>query len=196
MNKLKELYVYTKKKGLNDTLKRIYSNYFHILTFILYKRDLNDGFSGIMLDPKFRCAEGNLELLKKERQLRKDLPREFYVDQTHGGKLFYLVYYRDELAYIHWIFRKGEYSRFFKIQDESTIEFNYNVTLPKFRGNRLQAKTMNYICEDLKNKGYKMVVGAVSTGNILSMKGMARTGLKEFKRVKSFFSYVKKVKIV
>jgi len=195
MNKLKELSIYIKKKGLNDALKRIYSNYFHILNFILYKRDLNDGFTGITLDSKFRCIEGNLELLKRERKARENLPREFYVDQTHHGKLYYLVYDKDELAYIHWLFRKGEYSKFFKIQDESTIELNYNITLPKFRGNRLQAKTMNYICEDLKNKGYKMVIGAVSTGNILSMKGMARTGLKEFKRVKSYFSLVKKTKV-
>jgi len=195
VNKLKELWIYVIKKGLKDTLQRLYSNYFHILTFILYKRELDDGFSGIMLDGDYRCVEGSLHLLNRERDGRKDLPREFYIDKTHGGKLFYLVYRIDKLAYIHWIFRKGEYSRFFDIQDESTVEFNYNITLPEFRGNRLQAKSMNYICEDLRKKGYKRAVGAVSVGNVLSIKGMNRTGLKEFKRVKSYFSFVKKRKV-
>jgi len=195
MSKVRELYIYALKKGLKDTLQRIYSNYFHILTFILYKRELDDGFSGIMLDGDYRCVEGNLDMLDKLRKERDDLPREFYIDQTHGGRLFYLVYSRDELAYIHWVFRKGEYSRFFDIKDESTVEFNYNITLPKFRGNRLEAKTMNYICEDLRKKGYKRAVGAVSVGNVLSIKGMNRTGLKEFKRVKSYFSFVKKRKV-
>jgi hypothetical protein len=195
MTKLRELYIYALKKGLKDTLHRLYSNYFHILTFILYKRDLDDGFLGIMLDGDYKCIMGNLDLLVKVRKARNDLPREFYIDQTHGGKLFYLVYFRDALAYIHWIFRKGEYSRFFDIQDETTVEFNYNTTLPKFRGSRLQAKTMNYICEDLKKKGYKRVLGAVAVTNVLSIKGMNRTGLKEFKRVKSYFSFVKKTKV-
>ncbi len=148
-----------------------------------------------MLDDGYRRVEGNLGLLNKECEGRTDLPREFFIDQTHGGKIFYLVYYGNELAYIHWIFRKGEYSRFFKIQDDTTVEFNYNITLLKFRGNRLQAKTMNYICEDLKKKGYKKVLGAVAVGNVLSIKGMNKTGLKEFKRVKSFFSVVKKTRI-
>jgi len=195
MTKLRELYIYALKKGLKDTLQRIYSNYFHVLTFILYKRELDDGFSGIMLDQDYRCVEGSLDLLNRERKARNDLPREFYIDQTHGGKLFYLVYRKDELAYIHWIFRKREYSRFFDIQDETTVEFNYNTTLPKFRGNRLQAKAMNYICEDLRKKGYKRVLGAVAVSNVLSIKGMNRTGLKEFKRVKSYFSFVKKTKV-
>lgn len=195
MTKLRELYIYALKKGLRDTLQRIYSNYFHINTFILDKRELDDGFSGIMLDGDFRCVEGSLNVLNRERDGRKDLPREFYIDQTHGGKLFYLVYWKDELAYIHWIFRKGEYSRFFDIQDESTFEFNYNITLPKFRGNRLQAKTMNYICEDLKKKGYKRAVGAVAVGNVLSIKGKSRAGMKEFKRVKSYFSFLRKTSV-
>lgn len=192
INKLRELCVYFIKKGFKDTVQRIYSNYFHVVTFILYKRELDDGYLGIVFDQDFRCIEGNLHLLKREREARKDLPREFYVDRTHGGKVFYLVYYRDELAYIHWIFRKGEYSRCFDIQDEVTVEFNYNLTLPQFRGNRLQAKTMNYICEDLRKKGYKRAVGAVAAGNVLSIKGMNRTGLKEFRRVKSYFSFLRK----
>jgi hypothetical protein len=193
--KMLELYIYFSRKGFKDTLLRLYSNYFHVLNFILYKRDICDGFTGISLEPQFRCIESDLDLLRKERKANRNLPREFYIDQSHGGKFFYLVYHENEIAYIHWIFRRGEYSRFFSIQDDAIFEFNYNFTLPKFRGNRLQAKTMNYICEDMKRKGFKIALGAVSTGNILSVKGMAKTGLKEFRRVHSYFSFVKKTKV-
>jgi len=195
MSRLMELWVYARKKGLRDTVRRILSRYFHVQTFILYKRELDDGFLGIMPERDFTVVEGNLDDLKRIRSQRGDLPREFYVDETHGGRLFYLVYFKAELAYIHWVFRKGEYSRFFDIQDETTFEFNYNFTLPQFRGNRLQARTMNYICEHLKEKGYKRAVGAVAAGNVLSIKGMHRTGLKEFKRVRSYFSFVRKTKV-
>jgi hypothetical protein len=195
MRKIRELYTYASKKGLKDTLQRIYSNYFHVLTFVLYKYELDDGFSGITIDGDYQCVEGSPTLLDRERDGRKDLPREFYLDKTHEGKLFYLVYKRDELAVIYWIFKKGEYSRFFDIQDESTFEFNYNITLPEFRGNRLQARTMNYISEDLRKKGFKRALGAVSAENIFGMKAMDRTGLKEFKRAKSYFSFVRKTKV-
>ncbi len=193
--KLKELYLYILKKGFKATISRIYSNYCHIQSFILYEVNLDNDFISISLDPKFKCIEGNIELLNKIRKKRKDLPREFYVDKTHGGNLFYLVYCNNELAYIHWIFRKGEYSRFFNIQDDKTVEFNYNFTLPDFRGNRLQAKAMNYICSDLKRKGYKKALGAVASTNIISRKGMDRTAFKEFKRVNSYFSYVQKTRV-
>lgn len=194
MNKCRELYYFLNKKGIKNTLIRMGSRYFHIITFILYKRVLNDSFSGIILDPDFTCIDGDLELLNRERVAMPDLPREFYIDKTHGSNFFYVVYYKDKLAHILWVIRKGEYSRFFDIQDEATVEINYIITLPKFRGNRLQAKTINYVCEDLRKKGYKMVLCAVSVGNILSIKGLARTGLKEFERVKSYFSFVKKQK--
>ena len=195
MKKIKQLYFYIKKKGLNDTIQRIYLNYCHIQSFILYEQSLDDNFLGISLEPEFKCIKGNIDLLNKIRKNRKDLPREFYIDESHGGNFFYLVYCQKEVAYIHWIFRKGEYSRFFDIHDDKTVEFNYNFTLPKFRGNRLQAKTMNYISKELKAKGYKKTLGAVASTNILSKKGMNRTGHKEFKIVNSYFSYVKKTKI-
>jgi len=195
MNKLKELYIYTSKKGIKDTVSRIKTKYCHITPFFLFLKNLDKPYSGITLDNCFKCVQGNLELLNEMREKINNLPREFYVDKTHGGKTFYLVYHKNEIAYIHWIFKKGEYSRFFDIQDENTFEINYIIALPKFRGNRLQAKAINYTCNDLKQKGYKRVISAVSKGNILSIKGMKRAGLKEFKKVKSFYSFVKKTKV-
>ncbi len=195
MKKIRELYVYYKKKGLRETVHRIKSRYFSINTFLLYKRNLKDNFSGIMPDSDYRCVEGNMQLLIEARKIRDDLPREFYIDETHGGKVFYIVYWQDEIVYIHWIFRNGEYSRFFNIQDKSTVEINYMMTIPKFRGKRIQAKAINSTCEDLKEKGVSTVICAVSDGNTNSIKGLLRTGLKEFKRVKSYFSFVSRTLI-
>lgn len=195
MRKIRELYYYVSKKGLLETLLRLRDKYFKVNTFILYERELNDDFNGIKLDSEYRCVEGTLDMLRDIRKRHESLPREFYLDQTHGGKFFYLIFSGDEVVYIHWLLRKGEYSRFFDIRDEDVIEFNYNITLPAYRGNRLQAKAMNHICEELKKKGYKRALGAVAATNTFSVKSMRRTGLTEFNRVKSRFSLVKKIQI-
>lgn len=196
VRKIKELCLFTKKKGLKSTVERVYRNYFHIISFVLYKKELTGTCTGIALDPVFNCLQGNIDLLQRERSERDDLPREFYIDETHGATtIFYLVYFKDELAGIYWVFRKGEYSRFFSIQDESTVELNYIFTLPAFRGNRLQAKAINFICKDLKEKGYGKVVVAVSSTNILSIKGLNRSCCEEFKTVKSYFSFVSKIAV-
>jgi len=196
MRKIPELATYFRKKGLIETWKRGRSRYLGVRTFILYKRDLFDGFKGTTLDGNFSCVRGNLNLLTELREKRKDLPREFYIDQTHGGDMFYLVYCKNEVAYIHWIFKRGQYSRFFNIKNDKTVELNYNITLPQFRGHRLQTRSVNFICEDLKEQGYTSALGAIAAGNILAQKGMAGTGFKEIGKVKSYFSYVKKMKVV
>lgn len=192
MNKIFELLKYYQKKGFWETLKRIKTRYFTITKFILYKRNLDEEYLGIELDPDYNVIIDDFDFLNEMRLKRNDLPREFYIDKTHGGRHFYVVLKGEEIAYIHWVLLKGDYSRFFNLKDGNTVELNYNITLPVFRGNRLMAKTINFICHDLKKKGYRTLVGAVSKGNILSHKSMHKAGFYEFNEVFSFFSLVKK----
>lgn len=152
-------------------------------------------FNGRELDPEYTVIIDDLSVLDKLRKERDDLPREFYVDKTHGGKKFHLVLLDSEPVYIHWLFGKGEFSKFCDIQDEKTVELQFGYTMPKFRGKRIMAKAMNYTCQDLRLKGYKRVVNVVSEGNVNVIKGMRFTGLTPIAHVNSYFSLIKKVKV-
>lgn len=195
MSKLKEIYYYYKKKGLTETLRRSRSRFFSIITFRINMRDLSSECEGITIDPEYKVITDDLAALEKLRRNVVNLPREFYIDRTHNGKRFYLLVCGQEPAYIHWVFGKGEYSRFCKIQDDVTVELQYAYTMPGFRGKRLFAKALNYTCNDLRKKGFKRVINVVSEGNVSCHRGMEFSGLKEYTKVKSYFSYVKKVTI-
>jgi hypothetical protein len=192
MNKFIELITYYKKKGLLETIHRIKSRYLSITKFIIYKRDLDENYNGIELGPEYKVIIDDFNVLNELRIKRSDLPREFYIDKTHAGRHFYLVFKGNEVAYIHWVLLKDDYSRFFNLKDGKTAELNYNITLPEFRGDKLMSKTINFICNDLKGKGYKTLVGAVSEGNILSHKSLRKTGFREDCKILSVFSISKK----
>lgn len=198
MKKINELYFYYKKKGFRDTAKRIYGKYFSISSFTVYKGILgkeNINESNSLIEDGYEIIINDIEYLKKIRYERNDLPREFYIDVTHGGQKFYLVSLEKEPAYIVWIFGKDEYSRFCNISDHKTVEFAYGYTMPLFRGKRLYSKTMNYACNDLKNKGYEIVLGVISEGNVNCHNAIKYTVLREYKKINSYFSFNKKLKV-
>jgi len=195
MSKLKEIYYFYKKKGLADTLRRLRSRIFSVTTFRVNICELNSECEGITVDPEYKIIIDDLAALDQLRSEVEGLPREFYIDRTHKAKRFYLLVHGKEPAFIHWVFGKGEYSRFCKIQDDVTVELQYGYTMPSFRGKRLVAKALNYTCNDLRKKGFKRVINVVSEGNVSCHRGMEFSGLKEYTKVKSYFSYVKKVTI-
>lgn len=193
--KLQEFIYYYKKKGIRDTAKRILAKYTKILSFTIYKGSLNEDIDGPTLENKYKTITDDIEFLKNVRSKRDDLPREFYIDITHNGKRFYLVSLGDEPAYIVWVFGKGEFSRFCIFSNEKTVEFAYGYTMPSFRGQKLYSKTMNYACQDLKEKGHETVVGVISSGNVNCHKAIQYTILKKYASIKSYFSFNKKIRI-
>jgi len=192
LSRLSELTVYLKKKGLKETISRIKSRYFSITEFVLFRNDLNAGSTKFREDPDIEYRLGDMEELKQYRIEHPDLPREFYIDQTHEGKEFYLGYYKGELAQICWVFRRGDYSRFFILADDASCELNYVITLPEFRGKGFSANISNYICNQLVKEQLRAVVVGIAANNILMIKGMKNTDFYEFKKVDSWFSFVKR----
>lgn len=195
MNKLSELIVYLKKKGLKETISRIKFRYFSITEFVLLSCDISKFEPTMESNPDIEYKFGDMNVLEEYRRKYIELPREFYVDQTHGAKEFYLGYYKGELAEICWVFRKGEYSRFFAINDEAVCELNYIITLPQFRGKGLPAHFVDYMFTQLKHQNIDKVVIGVSANNVNIIKAMKHTGFCEFKRVKSYLSILAKTKI-
>ena len=180
-------------KNIGSLPKFIYYSFFKINTFVVVGMDLNKELPKYPLDPEFKVIKPTIEELNKLRE-GKDLPREFYYDQIHGVKTCYIAIAGDEIAYIHWIYLKGDYNRFLKLKSE-VAELNYNTTLPKFRGKRLQTKMLCHILEDLKKNGFRLAIGVVHSNNPPALKGAFRAGFVEKGKIKTFGPFNKKYSI-
>jgi len=162
-------------------------------TFHVYENDLTRELPEHNLDPEFRVIKPTLEELVRIRRGRV-LPREFYYDKIYHAKTCYLAFKGEELAYIHWVFFKGGYSRFLILRD-GVAELNYNTTVPKFRGNWLSAKMMAYISKDLKEVGYRKVMGVIHEFNYPSIKCIKRAGFREITRIKALGPFHRKLMV-
>jgi len=173
--------------------KFLYYSLFNINTFIVVGFDLTSDIPDHPLDADFRVVKPKPVELEEYRK-NLDLPREFYYDKIHGVRTCYLTLCGDKLAYIHWVYLKGDYNRFLRLGN-NVAELNYNTTLPEFRGRGLMKKMLVYILKDLKRQEYKMVVGVVHGKNPPALKSVIRAGFKQLGTIKTFGPFNKKFKI-
>ena len=173
--------------------KFVYYSGLRINTFIVFENDLARELPPHNLDPEFEVIRPSLEELRSIR-IGKNLPREFYYDELLNAKTCYLAFCNGELAYIHWLFFSGDYSRFLILRD-GVAELNYNTTLPDFRGRRLSAKMMAYISKDLQDSGYEKVMGVIHEFNPPSIKCIKQAGFIEIRRIKALGLIHKKLTI-
>jgi RimJ/RimL family protein N-acetyltransferase len=174
-------------------LKFIYYSGIRINTFLVYENDLTRELPDYNLGSDFKVIKPTLEELTRVRDGR-GLPREFYYDKIYNAKTCYLAFKENELAYIHWVFFRGDYSRFLILSD-GVAELNYNTTLPKFRGNWLSAKMMAYISRDLQKAGYKKVMGIIHEFNIPSIECIKKAGFKEVGRIRALGLFHRKFRV-
>ena len=179
--------------NISSIPKFIYYSLFNINTFVVVGMDLNEELPKYPLDPEFKVIKPTIKELNKLR-VGKNLPREFYYDQIHGVKTCYIAMAEDEMAYIHWIYKKGDYNRFLKLSSD-VAELNYNTTLTKFRGRGLMGKMLVYILSDLKKRGYRKAVGVIHGGNPAALKSTIKAGFKELCRIKTYGPFNKKYSI-
>jgi hypothetical protein len=179
--------------GFLSLFKLLYFSVINLNTFILVGTELDRELPPYHFDPEFRIIKPTLEELGKLRE-GKDLPREFYYDQIHGVKRCYLVLCKNEIAYIHWVYFKGDYNRFLVLR-EGVAELNYNTTLPNFRGKGLMGNMVAYISRDLQKEGYKMAVGLTHENNIASIKSTQKAGWGELRRIRTIGPFNRKIKI-
>jgi ribosomal protein S18 acetylase RimI-like enzyme len=161
--------------------------------FLLFEADLSSPLTELPIEPEFSIKKPSVVELDIIRR-GKDLPREFFYDKLLGTSCCYLAYYETELAYIHWVFFKGDYSRFLSLGD-GVAELNYNTTLPRFRGKHLSAKMMNYICHDLQRSGLKKVVGVIHELNYPSIKCIEQAGFTRIGTIHAIGPFHKKLQI-
>jgi RimJ/RimL family protein N-acetyltransferase len=174
-------------------LRFLYYSGIRVNIFFVYENDLTKELAEHNLDSDFKVIKPTLNELAKIRGGRV-LPREFYYDRIYNAKTCYLAFKGDELAYIHWVFFKGDYSRFMILSDR-VAELNYNTTLPKFRGNWLSAKMMAYISRDLQEEGYKKVMGIIHEFNTPSIRCIKKAGFKEVGQIRALGPFHRKLRV-
>lgn len=179
--------------NISSIPKFIYYSFFNVNTFVVVGFDLNNTIPDYPLDSDFEVIKPSIDELNRYRK-GKDLPREFYYDQIHGVKTCYLTLCHGELAYIHWIYLKGDYNRFLKLGSD-IAELNYNTTLSEFRGRGLMGKMLVYILSDLKKQGYTQAVGVIHGKNPPALKSTIKAGFKELGRIKTYGPFCKKYSI-
>lgn len=165
-------------KGLRAWSNFIYYSLFRINTFCIYgtsletHQEINQDLPGVtFLTPTF----DELNTLR----IGKNLPREFFCDQFHKVSQCYIAQVEGEVAYIHWIYRSGDFSRFLKLGTDSA-EINYVITLPQFRGRGISSAAFNFSMQELKKQGIKNVFAVIHDENVASIKSFVRAGFVEF----------------
>lgn len=171
-------------KSFSSMFKMAYYSLFSINEFVLFARTLDNSVAAVHLDPEYTVVKPTHEQLDTIRKSR-ELPREFFYDQIHGVRQCYVVLHKEQPAYIHWVYVRGDPNRFLKLAD-GVAELNYNTTLPEYRGQKLMGKMMVYIMRDLKDNGFTKVVGVVNALNPPALKSMVAAGFTEVRRFKTF----------
>jgi hypothetical protein len=177
----------------SSLIKFLYYSLFNINTFVVFGINLDDDLPASDLEEDFRVikpTEAQFDDLRKGL----DLPREFYYDKIHGIRRCYLVLCGNEIAYIHWVYCKGDPNRFLCLS-ERTAELNYNTTIPKYRGQGLMGKMLRYIAIDLRTDGFRKAVGVTHEKNLPVLRAVSRAGWSEITRIKTIGPFNGKVRI-
>jgi len=174
-------------------LNFIYYSGIRINTFYVFENDLARELPEHNLESAYRVVKATAEDLAGIRE-GGGVPREFYCDKIYHATTCYLTFKENDLAHIYWVFFKGDYSRFLVLGD-GVAELNFNTALPNFRGNRLMAKMMGYISKDLKEGGYKKVMGVIHELNYPAIKSAEAAGFKKIANLKALGPIHRKLRV-
>ena len=125
---------------------------------------------------------------------KDNLSKEFYCNEFQRVSNCCIATVNGKLAYIHWIYLSGDFSRFLRL-DNNSAEINYILTLPEYRGNNLLVGALNYTMSKLKKRGIHNVYCAIHEENHACIKLFQRVGFKEIANVYSFGHLNRKIKI-
>jgi GNAT superfamily N-acetyltransferase len=173
--------------GIKGYANFFYYSLFRFNTFGIYRLDL-----ATFAEPtRERAAETvlfqeldgpSLELLTAGRS---DLPREFYCHKMHRVSACCAGTVEGRLAYIHWIYRQGDFSRFLRLTSR-TAEINHVFTLPEYRGRGLSTRGFLATAQDMKKKGVTSLVAVIHDENVASIKAFERAGFVKTGEIRAF----------
>lgn len=172
-------------------IRFIYYSLLRINTFIVFESDLRRVISKAEVDSEFRFIVPTMEELASLRQ-GKELPREFFCDEIYDAKTCCIALHGEDLAHIHWVYSKNDYSRFL-VLSEGVCEINHVATLPKFRGRKLSLRMLSYSFKVLHASGYKRIVVVVHQNNVAFIKIIRRLEFVEKVRIKTLGPFNRKI---
>ena len=179
--------------SISSLPKFIFYSLFNRNTFILFGTELDKELPPYPIEREFRIVKPTADELSEHRA-GKSLPREFYYDQIHSVTNCYLVLHGNDIAYINWVYFKGDPSRFLNLSD-GVAELNYNTALSKYRGRGLMRKMVSYISHDLQTSGYIKVVSVIHELNPPAIKSVKRAGWRELGRIRTFGPFNRKIDV-
>ena len=177
----------------SSVFKFLYYSLFRINRFILFEKNLAEEIPDISPEPEFQVIIPTMVELDALRG-RQELPREFFYDQIHNVKTCFLALHQGEIAYIHWVYFRGDYSRFLNI-GEGSAEINYATTLPKFRGRNLSGKMFALSTRYLKKRGLKRVYMLCHEENPPIIKSFKKAGYQEIRRITSIGPFNRRINV-
>lgn len=170
-----------------------YYTFFRVNVFNIYCFDLTRQAPEPLPMEGIQVLQPTLEELAALRAGR-DLPHEFYYDQSHGLTTCQIAVKGGEVAYIQWICQAGDASRFFRL-GEGVARITNVTTLPAFRGQQLMTKMFSFTLPVLQEKGYRKVVSAIHSENVASIKSILRAGYRQIGSVRTVGRFNRKTVI-
>lgn len=171
----------------------IYYGLFRLNKFMIFRVDLGNSGDAFTEQGDVTYLFPTIDELDLLRS-KENLPREFYCDKFQKVSTCCVAKVDGELAYIHWIYFTGDFSRFLKINNYSA-EINSVFTLPEFRGRNISTGAFKFTMRQLKLKGVKNMYAVVHEENIASIKSFARAGFIEIGTVFAIGSINMKTKV-
>lgn len=119
------------------------------------------------------------------RRGRTDLPTEFFQDEIDGVTTCAVVRAGPGPAGLIWLYRPGDYSRFFRLA-AGEAELNYGYVLPAHRRRGIFVALLTFACGQLGRAGYRTAWAAVHAGNPPSLAAFRAAGFGEVARLHHF----------
>jgi GNAT superfamily N-acetyltransferase len=127
--------------------------------------------------PGIEVRRGTLSELARHRRRHPDLPRQFYMDYTHGCRHHYLGLVDGRVAHITWVLTAADDPLQMRLgPDDIMLDGVY--TLAEFRGRGLLATVERVILDDARRQGRRHAYTHVFHDNAASLRGMLNTGFR------------------
>jgi len=169
--------------GLGGVACHVYYSLLRVNTFHIYLASLASLEEKIFDLRGVTFISPSIDELDKLRSEGRH-PRELFADQFCKAHQCLVAVVEGEIAYIHWIFRRGDHSRFLDCADDSA-EINYVLTLPKFRGRGISAAALHHSLQSLGKQGVVNAYAVIHSQNIASAKSFVRAGFVKYGKIVS-----------
>jgi GNAT superfamily N-acetyltransferase len=125
--------------------------------------------------PGVEVRRGTLAQLARHRRRLPGLPRQFYMDHTHGFDGHYLGLVDGRIGHITWVLTSAHDPLQMRL-GPGDIMLDGVYTLPEFRGRGLLAAVERVILDDAKRQGRRHAYTHVSHDNVASLRGVMKAG--------------------